>query len=173
MSINLTELLNGEDRDTIIAIVNEAVALMGGVYDLEFSKKYLGSFATPPTTDNEGLPLIAGALYYDTSGQTLRVFLSGVWKNVGFDLANSTHWDYKIGTTAGTTVGQTEFTGLSLENGIVDVFYNGSKLFPNDDYTHTDGTVTLNIVGGCALDDVIQIYNYRYPVDVIDGGNYV
>lgn len=171
MSINLTELLNGEDKATIVAIVEEAIATIGGVYDIEFSKRYLGSFSTPPTTDNEGLPLIAGALYYDTSKETLRVFLAGNWKNVGFDLANATHYDYKIGTTAGTTVGQTEFTGLQLENGIVDVFYNGSKLFPNDDYTYTDGTVTL-LNGGCVLDDVIQIYNYRYPVDVIDGGTY-
>lgn len=35
-----------------------------------FNDRYLGPHGVPPTTDNDGEPLIGGALYFDTSGPT-------------------------------------------------------------------------------------------------------
>lgn len=47
-----------------------------------FDRRYLGSFSTPPTTDNKGNALVAGALYFDEDPVTggMRVFYNGAWE---------------------------------------------------------------------------------------------
>ena len=87
-----------------------------------------------------------------------------------FNLSAATTWSYKIGTTPGTSAGQTMFSGLDLAEGNVEVFYNGIRLYSPDDYSHTHGTLTL--AAPCVSGDVVVINNFRYPVTVIDGGYY-
>lgn len=47
-----------------------------------FNDRYLGSHATPPTTDNEGDPLVGGALYFDTSSSpgAMKVWDGSEWR---------------------------------------------------------------------------------------------
>ena len=87
-----------------------------------------------------------------------------------FNLSAATAWKYKIGTTSGTAAGQTTFESLDLEEGNVEVFYNGSHLFHPDDFSYTNTTLTLK--APCVIGDVVIINNFRYPVTVIDGGTY-
>lgn len=49
----------------------------------DFLKRYLGPFETPPTTDNEGGPLLVGALYYSTvTGDAgMRQWTGAAWEN--------------------------------------------------------------------------------------------
>jgi hypothetical protein len=59
----------------------------------EFNKVYLGSFATPPTVDNQGDPLQEGALYYNTSSDEMRVWNGSAWVrliDIGGDLTINT-----------------------------------------------------------------------------------
>lgn len=42
-------------------------------YD-NFDDRYLGEFATPPTTDNDGDPLASGMLYFDTVTEAMKVY---------------------------------------------------------------------------------------------------
>lgn len=44
----------------------------------QFDARYLGAKASDPSTDNEGNPLVAGALYYKT-GEGMRVWNGSVW----------------------------------------------------------------------------------------------
>jgi hypothetical protein len=45
-----------------------------------FDDIYLGSFATDPTVDNDGDPLTAGDLYFNTVSSTLQVYSGSAWQ---------------------------------------------------------------------------------------------
>lgn len=45
----------------------------------EFTKLYLGAFASPPTTDNDGAPLQIGAVYYNTTSVALFYWTGSIW----------------------------------------------------------------------------------------------
>jgi hypothetical protein len=45
-----------------------------------FDDVYLGSFATDPTLDNDGDPLTAGDLYFNTGSSTLQVYSGSAWQ---------------------------------------------------------------------------------------------
>jgi hypothetical protein len=44
-----------------------------------FDDKYLGEKATDPTTDNDGNPLVTGALYFNTTSNSMKVYSGTVW----------------------------------------------------------------------------------------------
>jgi len=48
------------------------------LYD-DFQKRYLGPKAVDPTVDNEGNPLTVGALYFNTTGNQMRVYTGSAW----------------------------------------------------------------------------------------------
>ncbi len=51
-------------------------------YD-QFDDRYLGSKSSAPTTDNDGDPLITGALYWDTTGSgVMRVWNGSAWEGI-------------------------------------------------------------------------------------------
>ena len=47
-----------------------------------FDDRYLGEKASDPTTDNDGNPLITGALYFNTSANAMKVYDGAAWVNV-------------------------------------------------------------------------------------------
>lgn len=47
-------------------------------YD-NFDDRYLGPKASDPTTDNDGDPLEAGALYFNTVSETMRLYTGSIW----------------------------------------------------------------------------------------------
>lgn len=68
------------------AVASAAAANAAASFD-SFDDRYLGSKANDPTVDNDGNPLLFGALYWNTTLSELRVF-DGVWKSVAL-LTNS------------------------------------------------------------------------------------
>jgi len=44
-----------------------------------FQDQYLGDFATDPTTDNDGDPLQAGMLYFNTTDDVMKVYTGSAW----------------------------------------------------------------------------------------------
>jgi hypothetical protein len=52
-----------------------------------FDDVYLGSFATDPTLDNDGDPLTAGDLYFNTSSSTLQVYSGSAWQTAAISSA--------------------------------------------------------------------------------------
>jgi len=57
----------------------------------EFQDIYLGAKTADPTTDNDGNPLQTGALYFNTTSTTFRVYNGTSWQNTA-DIATSILW---------------------------------------------------------------------------------
>jgi hypothetical protein len=64
------------------------------------------------------------------------------------------------------TAGQTTFT-VSYSPGLVDVFYNGSKL-PSSEYTASNGT-SIVLTTPAILNDIIEVTSYNYTVGAFTG----
>jgi hypothetical protein len=115
-----------------------------------FDDRYLGAKSTAPTVDNDGDPLIVGALYFDTTLGEMRVYDGSVWKSAG-STVNGT----AIRQTFTATAGQTTFavTG-GYDSGFADVYLNGVKLVNGVDVNVTSGTNVVLTVGAAAGDSV-------------------
>jgi len=56
-------------------------------YD-QFDDRYLGDKSSDPTVDNDGNPLLIGALYYNTVVSAMKVYSGSVWQLVAPDTSN-------------------------------------------------------------------------------------
>lgn len=78
-------------------------------YD-NFDDRYLGSKTTNPTTDNDGDPLVTGALYFNSSAGEMRVYNGSSWVAAyaslgGALIASNNLSDLDNATTARTNLG--------------------------------------------------------------------
>jgi len=121
-------------------------------YD-SFDDRYLGAKAVEPSVDNDGDPLITGALYFNTATNTMRVYDGVAWKNAG-SAVNGTAERFVYTATAS----QTTFSA-NYDVGFVDVYLNGVKLLAGTDFTATSGT-NIVLSTGAALNDTIDIVGY-------------
>ena len=80
--VNLGQLQPLIDRAEAAADEAEASESSTEALYIDFQKRYLGAFAEEPTTDNVGNALIAGALYYDTALEVLRVYSVSLWRTI-------------------------------------------------------------------------------------------
>jgi hypothetical protein len=58
--------------------VNDKAAEVAGLLD-QFDDRYLGSKATAPAVDNDGVALLVGALYWNSTENQMWVWSGGVW----------------------------------------------------------------------------------------------
>jgi len=63
-----------------VVVTNADRAAVESIYD-QFDDRYLGNKAVAPIVDNDGDPLISGALYWDTALLQLRVYDGAAWSN--------------------------------------------------------------------------------------------
>jgi hypothetical protein len=73
-------------------------------YD-SFDDRYLGAKASDPTVDNDGNPLITGALYFNTTIPAMKVYTGSTWQIVAADTSNFV--DKSLWTGKGALVGAT------------------------------------------------------------------
>jgi hypothetical protein len=71
-------------------------------YD-NFDDRYLGAKASDPTLDNNGNPLITGALYFNTTIPAMKVYTGSAWQIVAADTSNFV--DKSLWTAKGALVG--------------------------------------------------------------------
>ena len=148
---------------------NAATAEAGAEAALdEFTDIYLGAFASDPTTDNDGDPLAAGMLYYNTSSDVLRVYSGTAWQDAGSAVNGTSNR-----ATYTATSGQTTFA-IVYDVGFVDVWLNGVKLVAGTDFTATNGT-SIVLTTGAALNDLVDIiafgtFNVANALTVTDLG---
>jgi hypothetical protein len=126
-----------------------------------FDDRFLGSKSSLPSTDNDGDPLVTGALAYLSTGTAEQIGMyvydgSGWLKASAASVASIVTYEYTA------TASQTAFTGnddnavsMSFTSGLIQVFLNGVLLSPGDDYTTSTNTVTL--ASGAALNDVLVV----------------
>jgi hypothetical protein len=123
-----------------------------------FDDRYLGSKSSDPTVDNDGNALLTGALYYNTTSQTMKVYDGANW--ITATAAGTTAMNvYKYVATAG----QTTFSGaaavggtMSYTSGNIIVFVNGVSL-DSTDYTATNGTSVVLAVAAALNDEVVVV----------------
>jgi len=121
-----------------------------------FDDRYLGSKTADPTVDNDGDALVAGALYFNSTENEMRVYDGGNWiaaSSAGG--ASLTNYNYTA------TSGQTTFSGaddnsnsLSYTLANLIVTLNGIVLEDGTDYTASDGTSIVLAVGASANDEL-------------------
>ena len=121
-------------------------------YD-SFDDRYLGAKATAPTVDNDGDPLITGALYFNSTNNIMYVYGGSGWQAAGSSVNGTSDRN-----TYTATSGQTVFAA-TYDVGYVDVYLNGVKLIAGTDFTATNGT-SITLTTGAATGDTVDIVAY-------------
>lgn len=130
---------------------NAATAEAGAEAALDsFTDIYLGAFAVEPTVDNDGDPLAAGMLYYNTTTDVLRVYSGTAWQDAGSAVNGTSNRATYTATSLQTTF------AIVYELGYVDVWLNGVKLIAGTDFTASNGT-TIVLTVGATTGDLIDI----------------
>jgi hypothetical protein len=131
IATNADVVLTGADVISAAASASAAAASADAFDDV-----YLGSKSSDPTTDNDGDPLAAGMLYYNTVSNIMRIYSGSAWENVavstaGFatlagveTLTNKTLTAPKINEDVAVTSTATELNKL-------DALSRGSILYGN------------------------------------------
>lgn len=70
-----------------------------------FDDRYLGSFASAPTVDNDGNPLLTGAIYWNTGASQLYIWTGSAWNAAAFSVSGA------------VTTFQTSLSGLTPSTG--------------------------------------------------------
>ncbi len=119
----------------------------------QFDDRYLGAKASDPSTDNDGNPLVAGALYFNTSIPEMRVYTGSTWTAAGSAVNGTSQRQ-----TYTATAGQTSFS-ITYDVGFVDAYLNGVKQLAGTDFTATTGS-TVVFTSGCAAGDIVDMVAY-------------
>ncbi len=127
-----------------------------------FDDRYLGPKSSDPTVDNDGNPLVVGALYYRTTTPIgMKVYDGSQWLEASAaSQAALVTYEYVA------TAGQTTFSGADANSltlayiaGGLIVSLNGVVLRPGNDYTATDGTsIVLSVAA--SLNDELNAYAF-------------
>jgi hypothetical protein len=90
-------------------------------YD-SFDDRYLGAKASDPTVDNDGNPLITGALYFNTTLPAMKVYTGSSWQIVAADTSNfvdKSLWTAKGALVSATGAGTPATLTVASTNGYV------------------------------------------------------
>ena len=126
-----------------------------------FDDRYLGSKTANPTLDNDGDALVAGALYFNSTANEMRVYDGANWIAASSSgVASMNLYEYTA------TSGQTTFTGsddnsnsISFIAGNEIVVLNGVILDPSD-YNSSSGT-SIVLASGAATGDLLNVYAFK------------
>lgn len=126
-----------------------------------FDDRYLGSKTSDPGLDNDGNALVTGALYFNSTVGSMKVFAVSGWINASTAaVAAFSNFEFLA------TLGQTVFIGndangvpLSYTIGATFLTLNGVMLRPGDDYTATNSS-SITLTSAAALNDEILIYSF-------------
>jgi hypothetical protein len=114
-------------------------------YD-EFDDRYLGSKSSPPSVDNDGNPLLVGAIYWNSTLNNMYVWSGSAWVQIA---TTSVYSAPTLGTTtinSGTTY--TTIVGLTLDGGLATA----------------DPTTNLGLATKQYVDAVVTQINYHQAV---------
>ena len=120
-----------------------------------FDDRYLGAKASDPTTDNDGNALVAGALYYNTTSDVMKVYEGSVWvaayaslsgallaTNNLSDLTNATSARTNLGLGTAAATASTDYATAAQGT------LAASAVQPNDSPTFAGLTTTADVSFG-------------------------
>ena len=138
-----------------------SAAAAANSYDA-FDDRYLGSVASDPTLDNDGDPLVAGSLYFNSTANEMRVYDGANWI-----AASSAGGASLLNYNYTATAGQTTFSGaddnaatLSYTQQNLIVTLNGIVLEDGTDYTASNGT-SIVLSTGASVGDELNIVAFK------------
>ncbi|WP_310609242.1 hypothetical protein [Limnohabitans sp.] len=119
-----------------------------------FDDRYLGAKSSDPTVDNDGNTLLTGAIYFNISTTTMRVWNGTAWQ------AQSAMPDTLVERSFLATAGQNSYTITGgYRVGYTFVWVNGSMLYTSG-FTATDGT-TITFNPALALNDKVRVLSIK------------
>lgn len=150
-----------------------SAAAAANSYD-QFDDRYLGSFSSNPSVDNDGDPLVAGALAFISTANEMRVFDGGSWI-----AASSAGGASLINYHYTATASQTTFSGsddnsntLSYTVDNLIVTRNGIVLEDGTDFTATNGTSVVLAVAATVNDEInIVAFKSFTTADMVSATN--
>lgn len=89
--------ISAQTANTAANSASTSAVAAEAAYD-DFDDRYLGDKASDPTLDNDGDPLVTGALYFNTTTSVLRVYNGSTWQ----DATSSQGGGFLTQTTADT-----------------------------------------------------------------------
>jgi hypothetical protein len=127
-------------------------------YD-SFDDRYLGAKASNPSLDNDGNALVTGALYWNTTDNSMKVWSGSAWGGIQ-SAVTSSRWSK---TAAG---GETTLNGadnnsvtLSYTVGYEQVYLNGVLLVRGDDYTASNGS-SITGISALTAGDIVEVLSW-------------
>ena len=140
-------------------------------YD-QFDDRYLGTKTSDPTLDNDGNALVAGALYFNSSANEMRVYDGGNWIPAS-SAGTASLIIYEYTATSGqTTFSGTDDNAATLSYSVNNLFVtlNGVVLDP-DDYTATSGT-SIVLGTGATTGDLLTVHAFKsFTVSELNANN--
>ena len=113
----------------------------------------MGAGSTNPTTAVGGGALVTGALFFNTTANSMKVYNGSSWADAGSAVNGTSNR-----TVFTATANQTTFT-VTYDAGFADVYVNGIKLQIVVDYTATSGT-SIVLATGATVGDIVDIVSY-------------
>jgi hypothetical protein len=154
-----------------------SAAQAAATYDA-FDDRYLGSKTSDPTVDNDGNPLVAGALYFNSTESKMRAYDGSTW----IDASSAVESVFAVYNYTATE-GQTTFTGADDNSATLAytapnlfITLNGVVLENGTDYTATTGNSVVLTAGATAGDEVniyaIRAFSVADTVSASTGGTF-
>lgn len=98
-----------------------AQASAEAAYD-SFDDRYLGAKSSAPTTDNDGDPLLTGALYYNTTVGQLYIWTGSVWNPAAFNTSDVvTSFNTRTGAVTLNSTDVSSASGMLTTNNLSDL----------------------------------------------------
>ena len=113
----------------------------------------MGAGSTNPTTAIGGGALVTGALFFNTSANSMKVYNGTSWGDAGSAVNGTSNRTVTV-----ATANQTSFP-VVYDSGFVDVFVNGIKLQITVDYNASSGTAIV-LTSGATVGDIVDIVSY-------------
>lgn len=148
---------NGPTADEITAAQTYATAAAASAtaaaasYDA-FDDRYLGVFASDPTTDNDGGALATGALYFNSADGVMRVYnAAGAWQDAAAPSTVSVTTQLFSGDGADTTF---TLSAAPAALSLLWVSVAGVDQRPTTDYTLSGTTLTFTTAPPLGTDNI-------------------
>jgi hypothetical protein len=126
-----------------------------------FDDRYLGTKTSDPTLDNDGNALVAGALYFSTTQNVMKVYDGASWITATSAGATSLLRFRYVATSGQTTFSGADSASATLTYTVnnIEVMRNGVTL-DTSEYTASNGTsIVLTVAAGTG--DIIDIIAFK------------
>ena len=146
---------------TNIANVNSVGGSIANVNTVATNISDVNSFAdTYFISATEPSSPTVGDLWFDTTNDVMKVYSSGGFINAGSAVNGTANREtYTVGTSEGSYTGSTTVFPIEYDAGYIDVYLNGIKLDPDNDFTATNGT-SVTLSSAAATGDIVDMVGY-------------